>query len=166
MLSDLTRKDKLNIVNWTKECDIAFKNLKSILASGPVLKAPDHNKIFILQSDASDRGVGCVLSQIFNGKEHPIAYKSKKLSPSQLHWSTIEKETYAIILGIDSFKYYIYNKKFIVQTDHKPLQWLKTVRDRNQRLMRWSLILQGEQIEFVHRKGKYHNNADFMSRCN
>lgn len=164
-LSDLTKKDRPNNVIWTDECNTCFEKLKIILVSKPVLYAPDHSKRFILQCDASNRAVGMVLSQIFDGKEHPIAYKSKKLLKHQINWSTIEKECFAIIYGTNVFKYYLYNRPFDVQTDHKPLEFLDTVRDRNQRLMRWSLILQGESITYRHRKGRLHGNADFFSRC-
>ena len=81
-LTDLTRKTKPNQVAWTPECAAAFDQLKDSLCASPVLKSPDWNKPFILQTDASDRGVGAVLSQSEDdGNDRPVAYFSRKLLP-------------------------------------------------------------------------------------
>lgn len=72
-LTDLTRKMEPNKVGWTPACLIAFEKLKSLLCSAPVLHAPDFEREFVLQTDASDRGVGAVLSQVDStGDDHPI----------------------------------------------------------------------------------------------
>jgi len=90
-LTDLTRKNKPNQVLWIAECDMAFQESKSILCSSPVLASPDFTRSFILQTDASERGVGAVLSQCDdNGQEHPVAYFSRKLVPREEHYSTIK----------------------------------------------------------------------------
>lgn len=82
VLTDLTRKKGPNRIVWTQECELAFSKLKNVLCSSPVLESPDFTAPFILQTDASDRGVGAVLSQLDDkSKEHPIAYFSKKLKP-------------------------------------------------------------------------------------
>ena len=75
----LTRKDAPNRVVWNQLSHDAFTNS---LCTSPVFRSPDFNRPFILQMDASDRGVGAVLSQQDNnGADHPIAYFSKKLLP-------------------------------------------------------------------------------------
>ena len=79
-LMDLTKKDCPNQVRWTPGCNEAFCKLKSVLCTAPVLHSPDFSQTFILQTDASDRGVGAVLSQIdAEGDEHPIGFFSRKL---------------------------------------------------------------------------------------
>ena len=79
-LSDLTRKSQPNRVTWTADCEEAFRRLKKALCSAPVLCTPDFTKPFVLQTDASDRGVGAVLSQpTEDGAGQPVAYFSKKL---------------------------------------------------------------------------------------
>ena len=84
-------------VSWNKECEQAFKNLKDCLCSDPVLQSPNFNKQFILQTDASNHGVGAVLSQCDEeGQEHPVAYYSRRLYPREEMYSTIEKECLAI----------------------------------------------------------------------
>ena len=63
-LTDLTRKNASNRVLWNAKSKTAFRELKARLCSSPVLRSPDFSQPFILQTDASDRGVGAVLSQV------------------------------------------------------------------------------------------------------
>lgn len=76
-LTDLTKKIAPSNVVWNGECDKAFKELKKLLCTSPVLRNPDFSRRFILQTDASDRGIGAVLSQKDEaGEEHPVVAKS------------------------------------------------------------------------------------------
>ena len=121
-LTDLTKKSAPRKVVWTAGCEQAFQELKKCLCGSPVLRSPDFTKTFILQTDASDRGVGAVLSQQDEeGHDHPIAYFSRKLLPREEKYSTIEKECLAIKLGIQAFQVYLLGKPFIVHTDHRAL---------------------------------------------
>ena len=82
-------------------------------------------KEFILQTDASNRGIGAVLSQRdAEGGENPIAYFSKKLLPREERYSTIEKECLAIKLGMEAFRTYLLGRHFIVETVHRSLVWM------------------------------------------
>ena len=105
-LIDLMRKSAPTQVQWTLTCDQAFGKLKEFLCSKLVLNTPDFNRPFILQTDASNRGVQAVLTQIDdNSKEHPIAYYSQKLLSRKERYSVVEKECLAIRLkspGIQS----------------------------------------------------------------
>uniref|UniRef100_A0A1X7SMY3 Reverse transcriptase domain-containing protein n=1 Tax=Amphimedon queenslandica TaxID=400682 RepID=A0A1X7SMY3_AMPQE len=164
-LSDLTKKMEPTAVKWTTSCDKAFNLLKDLLCQSPVLHSPDFSKEFILQTDASERGVGAVLSQLDNeGRDHPIAYFSKKLLPREERYSTIEKECLAIKLGIHAFKVYLLGKPFQVQTDHRALVWLNNLKDKTSRLTRWSLSLQPFDFTVSHRTGRLNANADSLSR--
>ena len=146
-LTDLTRKSKPNRVAWTTECDRAFQELKLILCSSPVLASSDFTRPFTLQTDASDRGVGAVLSQYDDdGLEHPVAYFSRKLLTREEHYSTIEKECLAIKLGVQAFRVYLLGRPFVIQTDHRALEWLDRLKDNNHRLTHWSLVLQPYQF--------------------
>ena len=92
-LTDLTKKALPDKVNWTPECERAFSELKKVLTETPILRNPDFDKEFILQTDASDRGVGGVLSQLDDeGNDRPISYFSRKLLPREEKYSTIEKD--------------------------------------------------------------------------
>ena len=141
-ISDLTKKSAPSRVIWTAECDSAFGRLKELLCSSPVLRSPDFSQPFVVQTDASDRGIGAVLSQRDDaGEEHPVACYSRKLLPREERYSTIKKECLAIKLGIQAFRVYLLGQPFVIETDHRSLEWLDKLKDRNSRLTRWSLEL-------------------------
>ena len=165
-LTDMTRKSMPDRVDWTPESEAAFKLLKQALCQSPVLGNPDFDKQFTLQTDASDRGVGAVLSQEGeDGKERPVAYFSRKLLPREVRYSTVEKECLAIKLGVEAFRVYLLGREFVVQTDHRSLVWLDKLKDKNARLARWSLILQQYSFTVTHRAGSANGNADALSRA-
>ncbi|GBL86051.1 Retrovirus-related Pol polyprotein from transposon 17.6 [Araneus ventricosus] len=89
----LKGKVKKETVNWAEECNRAFTELKNRLTEMPVLYAPDYNREFIVQTDASDLGIGIVLSQRDDkGEEHPVLYLSKKFTDAQRKYGTTEKD--------------------------------------------------------------------------
>ena len=164
-LTDLTKKHTPNAVVWTTACSTAFQELKRLLTCSPVLKSPDVNRPFVLQTDASERGIGAVLSQrSADGEEHPVAYYSRKLLPREERYSTVEKECLAIKLGVQAFRVYLLGKAFVVQTDHRSLEWLHRLKENNARLTRWSLALQPYNFSVEHRPGRDNGNADGLSR--
>ncbi len=88
-------------------------------------------------------GMGAILSQLDeNNEEHPIAFASRKLQPRELKLATVEKECLAIVWAVETFRYYLFGRKFKLQTDHNPLVWLNQVKNKNRELLRWSLTLQ------------------------
>lgn len=89
----------------------------------------------MLQTDASDVGVGAVLLQYEDGVKKPVVYASKKLSKSQVNYSTIEKEYYAIVWAVQKFQRYLYGQEFYLETDHQPLVYLSKSKVLNARLM-------------------------------
>ena len=89
-LSDLTRKGQPNKVQWGKAQERAFLTLQESLPKKPILKLPDHQKPFILQTDASNCGLGASLMQEHDDKLYPVAYASKKLSSAECKYSTLE----------------------------------------------------------------------------
>ena len=96
-LSDLTKKSLPNEVCWNEACEKSFKCLKELLCKSPILHNPDFGKPFVLQTDASNHGVGAVLSQRDgNGEDYPIAYFSRKFLPREERYSTVEQECLAI----------------------------------------------------------------------
>ena len=162
--TDLTKKSHPNKVTWNAECDHAFKEVKRIHSSKPVLRSPDFKRPFILQTDASDKGVGAVLSQKADGgEEHSVAYWSRKLLPREQQYSTIEKECLAIKLAVEAFQVYLLGQPFTVETDHHALVWMDRLKTSNVRLACWSLALQPFEFTMVHRPGKENANADAMS---
>ena len=98
--------------------------------------------------------------------EHPVAFFSKKLNEHQKKYSTIEKETLALILALNHFDVYISSNvgNLIVYSDHNPLKFIHKFRNKNQRLTHWSLLLQEYNLEIRHIKGKDNIIPDVLSR--
>lgn len=163
-LTDLTRKGQPNKCIWGQQQENAFTSLKYALMVTPVLKLPDISKPFILQTDASDAGVGAVLLQEEDGVKKPVFYASQKLKSHQLSYSTIEKECYAIVWAVQKFQRYLYGKEFLLETDHQPLVYLSHAKVSNARLMRWALLLQPYRFRIVAIKGSENVGADCLSR--
>ena len=91
-------------MRWSEECERAFHELKTRLCSEPILRSPDFDKEFILQTDASEKGIGAVLSQNDDdGTEHPVAFYSRKLLPRETRYSTVEKECLDIKAATHNF---------------------------------------------------------------
>jgi hypothetical protein len=164
VLTDLTKKGRPEKVIWTKECESAFLLLKKLVAKSPVLTVADPAKPYIAQTDASDIGLGAVLSQTQNDEEHPVAFASRKLSDPERKYSVIEKECLAIIWALKYFRTYLWGTRFTVETDHQPLRWLQQMKDSNSRLTRWALAIQPYCFEMRHRPGRQNGNADALSR--
>jgi hypothetical protein len=122
---------------WDLDCQMAFDNLKRIITSEQVLLLPDFDSPFRIESDASNYGVGAVLSQEVKNDWRPVAYFSKHLSKQQQNYSTSEKELLAIVLSLEYFKQFVYGRPITILTDHQPLKYLLTVEEPAQRLARW-----------------------------
>lgn len=165
-LTDSLKKDQPNHIVWDESKEKAFQTLKAALVSKPLLWAPDYARTFIIQCDASDRGMGAVLCQRDDaGKEHPILYLSRKLTLREQAYSASEKECACIIWAIQKLACYIYGTRFTVETDHCPLTWLNQMSHKNGRLLRWSIILQQYNFDIRYKSGRENTNADALSRA-
>ncbi len=163
-LTDLTKKEVPDTVPWTEQCQQAFTQVKAALCGGPLLHSPDFSLPFLLQTDASDRGLGAVLTQEIKGEERPVLYISRKLSKRETMYSTIEKECLAIRWAVLTLRYYLLGREFTLCSDHAPLQWLHRMKDTNARITRWYLALQPFKFKVIHRPGMQMIVADFLSR--
>lgn len=161
-LTSLLKKNT-NFV-WLPEQQKSFDELKHKITAAPILQYPDFSKPFVLTTDASNFAVSAILSQGKIGQDLPVAYASRTLNKAEGNYSTTEKECLAIIFGTKVFRPYLYGQKFIVVTDHKPLQWLFNCKDPSSKLIRWRLKLEEFDYEIVHKKGKMNCNADSLSR--
>ena len=163
-LTKLTTKTCTTQFNWTADCENAFTLLKTCLCKSPVLVHPKFDREFLLQTDASDIGLGAILSQLDdNGVERPIAYASKILSGRERKYCTTEKEAFAVIFGIRTFRTYLLGRPFKVITDHSALKWLDNMHLKG-RLERWVMELQEFQFPVIYKPGTLHSNADALSR--
>lgn len=120
---------------------------------------PDYDRDFILQTDASDHGIGAVLLQ----EKNIIGFFSNKFTPAQTRYTVSEKELLAVIEGLKHFKNIIYLSRTEVQTDHANLFYDTSLE--NNRCQRWKLLLSEYDITWKHIKGETNQVVDTLSRC-
>lgn len=150
---------------WSKEADTAFTQLKECLVSASVLSCPDYTQPFQIHTDASNYGIGAVLTQDINGEERVIAYMSKSLSNQERNYSATEREALAVLLAVEHWRCYVENgQKFIVYTDHSALKWFLNLNNPTGRLARWGVRLSAYNFEIRHRRGVENVVPDFLSR--
>ena len=150
--------------HWNEQQQIAFDELKLRLSSSPVLASPRSEGTYILDSDASDYGLGVVLSQMQDGVERVLAFASRSLSSPERNYSITRKELLAVIFGLKRFRQYLIGRKFIVRTDHSALQWLRRTPEPIAQAGRWLAIMEEFDFSVQHRAGNKHLNADALSR--
>ncbi|KAK3708498.1 hypothetical protein QZH41_003116 [Actinostola sp. cb2023] len=153
---------------WTPQCQLAFDELKNLLTSAPVLAYPTRYDEFVLDTDASDHGIGAVLSQIQDGVEKPIAFASRTLSKSERNYCVTRRELLAIFEFVKHHRHYLQGTKFHIRTDHAPLRSVLKAKEPEGQLARWIEYLSTFEFDIHHREGKKHQNADALSRrpCN
>ena len=163
VLNQLTGKSKFI---WSLEREAAFNDLKLALTSDDVLlQFPNMLAPFEVSTDASDTGIGCILSQRDDsGRDQPVLFASKALTNNELNWHTRDKEAYAFIFALRKFRPYLLGHRFIWHTDHKGLQWLRNTRDPRGRYARW--LEESEEFDFVvqYTAGVTNPHADALSR--
>ena len=149
---------------WTKECEVAFNTLKTKLVEAPILRYPQFDEEFVLAVDSSDYSIGYVLSQEHDGKLHPICFGGRALRDNELKWHITDKEGLALVEGIQHFRHYLANNKFVVYTDNVSVKYIQKIKDCHGRLGRWGILLQGYTFDIRHRSGSQNCTADFLSR--
>lgn len=147
-----------------EECQEAFQQLKRSLTIAPVLAYPDPKKPFILDTDASDVGIGAVLSQEEGGLERVVAYASRALTKQERKYATTKKELLSVVTFTKYFKHYLLGREFVLRTDHSSLRWLHNFSGLEGQLARWVEQLANFEYKIIHRPGKQHANADALSR--
>lgn len=159
-LRELLKKD--NQWQWLQQHQNEFDNIKLLLTTTPILKYYDESKDVVLSVDSSKDGLGAVLLQ----NNFPIAYASKSLNNTQKGYAQIEKEMLAITYGCQRFHQYLFGKKFIVESDHKPLEsiFVKPLDNCPLRLQRMKITLQQYNLTVKYKPGKHLYLADALSR--
>lgn len=160
-----TNKTKQIKFQWTDDARESLEKIKIRLTSAPILSNPNFQVPFILQTDASDVGLGGVLVQGEGEEEQVVAYWSRKLTSAEKKYQTTERECLAVIQAIEHYRPYIEGTHFTVITDHASLLWLQNLKDPAGRLGRWALRLQAYNFTLIHRKGKFMTVADALSRA-
>ena len=161
-LTELTKKDFK--FAWTPACQNAFKRVKLLLTTTPVLAHPDFSKPFHVHCDASGKGIGAVLSQYIDGAYRPIAFCSKRLLPHQVHWAPAQLEAYAVYYSVCvKWRYYLSLNKTIIHTDHRNLSWLFAQAQKGM-IGRWYAHLCAYDLDLTYVQGKTQVVADPLSR--
>ena len=129
-----------------------------------MLGYPQAGEKFIVDTDASDVGIGGVLSQVQDGQEKVIAYFSKTLSKAERNYCVTRRELLAIVKTLEHFHKYLYGQQFHLRTDHSALTWLLSFRNLEGQTARWIQRLQEYDFSAEHHQGRKHCNADALSR--
>ena len=138
---------------WSEHQQKSFQQLKDKLSNAPVLTHFSDTLPLKLDTDASQYDIGAVISHVLPyGEERPIAYASHTLSKSERNYSQIEKEALSIIFGVKKFHQYLYGRKFLLVTDHKPLTTVLGPKSgiptlAAARLQRWALLLKFSMLK-------------------
>ena len=150
---------------WSEAHQTAFEHLKREICEATMLAHPDYTKTFIVDCDASNIGLGAVLSQIgINEVENPISFASRKLTGAETKWGATELEAFAVVWALEIFRPWIDGCEVLVRTDHSPLLWLQKNVSKTPKLARWVLRLQEFSFRLEHRPGKAQVVADSLSR--
>lgn len=162
-LHNLLRKEQ--IFNWTKECQESFDAMKEILCSHPVLTIFDPNLPIHIYTDASIQGIGAVLKQPQeNNEEKPVAYFSKKLNEVQKRKKAIYLECLAIKECVKYWQHLLIGRKFIVFSDHKPLENMNIKSRTDEELGDLTYYLSQYDFQIKYSPGRYNIEADCLSR--
>ena len=158
---------------WTDECETAFNALKTALTTTPVLGFADYNLPFIVETDACDKGLGAVLSQMQDGKLRVITYASRSLRGAEkndVNYSAMRLETLALKWAVtEKFRDYLLGGTFTVYTDNNPLTYLNKKVKLTAVEQRWAASLAPFNFDIRYRPGRCNANADGLSRlseCN
>ena len=157
-LTDPLKKDQ--VCQWNLECQAAFDELKGAISSEPVLRLPNLELPFEVQTDASDRALGGVLVQ----EGHPVAFESRKLNGAEQRYSTHEKEMTAVIHCLQQWRHYLLGSIFIVVTDNVANTFFTSQKKLSAKQARWQEFLADFNFDWLHRLGKHNVVADTLSR--
>ncbi|KAA0065652.1 ty3-gypsy retrotransposon protein [Cucumis melo var. makuwa] len=141
-------------------CESSFQELKQKLVTAPVLTVPDGSGNFVIYSDASKKGLGCVLMQ--QGKV--VAYASRQLKIHEQNYPTHDLELAAVVFALKIWRHYLYGEKIQIYTDHKSLKYFFTQKELNMRQRRWLELVKDYDCEILYHPGKANVVADALSR--
>ena len=161
-LNDLLKKET-NFL-WTPECQKSFEILKEKLISPPILIYFKDNAPIILHTDASGYGIGAVLCQEIDSKEHVVAYASRSLNKYESKYGITELEALAVVWAVEKFRNYLFGHDFLLITDHHSLCYLNKKKELTGRLSRWAAKLSEYRFNIKYKSGHLNSDSDCLSR--
>ena len=156
----LTKLLKKDAFHWNAEAEEAFQNLKKVMTQAPVLSLPNFSKQFVVETNASGKGLGAVLMQ----EGQPLAFYNKAILGRSLARSTYEKELMAIVHSVHHWRNYLLGRRFRIRMDHRSLKYLLEQRITTLDQQRWIVKLMGYDYEIECRPGRENKAADALSR--
>ncbi|KAG1956953.1 retrotransposable element [Pimephales promelas] len=166
-LTALTKRHSHRI-SWNPEAQQAFHDLKTRFTTAPILHHPDPERQFIVEVDASNTGVGAILSQRQGdpAKMYPCAFFSRKLSPAERNYDVGNCELLAMKLALEEWRHWLEGaaEPFIILTDHKNLEYLRSAKRLKPRQARWALFFTRFNFTVTYRPGTKNTKADALSR--
>ena len=145
---------------WSEKCQRSFDKLKAFLTETPVLTQPTCSNEYVIFSDASLNGLGCVLMQ--EGKV--VAYASRQLKPHEKNYPTHDLELPVIVFALKIWRHYLYGEKYFIYTYHKSLKYLPSQRELNYRQRRWMELIKDYDCVIDYHQGKANIVVDALSR--
>ena len=164
LLTELTKKN--TPWEWTAAHQAEFEDIKQCLTSAPILMLPRFNEPFTIRTDASDTGMGVVLTQMLDGVRRIVACASRKWTIHEINWDTRRKECFACLYGCRKFAEYLQGTHFTLETDHKNMLWIMNVgHETSPQLYRWAQEFSTLNFEIKHVSGCSLADADCLSRA-
>ncbi len=142
---------------WNQDAQVAFDALKSHFVSAPVMLFVDPESQCIVEVDALDVRVGAVKSQrsLGDGKVHPCAFFSRRLSPAERNYDIGNKELLAVRLALGKWHHWLEGlEPFLVWTDHKNLEYIRSAKRLSSRQARWALFFGRFNITLLYQQSK------------
>ena len=149
-------------IKWDERLEAAFELLQTSINECPTLYFLHNKGEILLNTDASDYGIGAYLHQIVEEIDYPVAFVSHTLTKTEINWSTIEKESYAIFYALQKLSHLLRDVHFTLKTDHKNITFVNT--DHRQKVKRWKIAIQGFDFDIEHVAGRDNPIADGFSR--
>jgi len=160
--------EKNQTFRWGMAQQEAFDRLKQLFVEAPILAHPRADSDFILDTDASNEGIGAVLSQVQDGEERVIAFASRTLSKAERNYCITRRELLAVVVFCEQFRHFLIGRKFQVRTDNSAVRYWTKIQSAGYeplgQVARWLVRLATFNFTIGHRAGRHHGNADSMSR--
>jgi hypothetical protein len=156
-VTELLKKENKYV--WSDTCDEAFKLLKKLLTTSPVLAQPDNDKLFDVYCDASGTGLGGVLMQ----EGRVISYSSRQLRRHEEHYPTLDLELAVVVMTLRTWHHYLLGNVVHIYTDQKSLKYIFTYSDLNMRERRWLELIKDYDLKVHYHPGKGNVIADALS---
>ena len=158
---------KETVWDFNKIYERKFDKLKSTISKCASFKFFDPKLQTKITCDTSKFGLGATLEQKYNNNWEPIAFALRTLTPAEINYYQLEKETLSTVFACSKFHEYVYGRKFLIENDHKPLKTIlaKPISDASPRIQRFMLNLQKYDFDIHYIPGKLMILADTLSRA-